>query len=240
MLSFKAVHAVQTSTPELAEVLRADNPEVAMFPNAVFELPEVRNFEDSERLTLFFGALNRGDDWAPMMPVLNEIARVVGQRLSFAVVHDQAFFDALDTPYKQFTPICDYPTYMRLLGNADIAFMPLTDTVFNRAKSDLKFIEAASCRVAALASAVVYGSAVEDGRTGLLFRDAVELRACLLRLLAYPEASRRMGDAGRAYVTQGRMLAYQVAERSAWYRSLWQRREELNEALRRRVPELFQ
>jgi hypothetical protein len=65
------------------------------------------------------------------------------------------------------------------------------------------------------------------------------LRAGLLRLLAYPEATRRMGDAARAYVASERMLAYQVAARTAWYRSLWERRDSLNEALKQRVPELF-
>jgi hypothetical protein len=35
------------------------------------------------------------------------------------------------------------------------------------------------------------------------------------------------------------MLAYQVADRAAWYRSLWQRRDQLNAALRERVPALF-
>jgi 2-polyprenyl-3-methyl-5-hydroxy-6-metoxy-1,4-benzoquinol methylase len=239
LLTFRAVHAVQTSTPVLAEVLAAENPEVGMFPNGIFELPDISNFKNPDQLTLFFGALNRSEDWAPLMPALNEVARAVGARLSFSVVHDQAFFDALDTPHKRFTPTCDYAAYMNLLGEADIAFMPLEDNVFNRAKSDLKFIEAAACRVVSLASAVVYADCIEDGKTGLIFRNAMEMRAHLLRLLAYPEASRKLGDAARHYVAQNRMLAYQVADRIAWYRSLWERRDELNEALRVRVPELF-
>ena len=45
-LSFRGVHAVQTSTPALAEVLRPRNPEVRVFPNAIRALPEVRNFAD--------------------------------------------------------------------------------------------------------------------------------------------------------------------------------------------------
>jgi glycosyltransferase involved in cell wall biosynthesis len=129
---------------------------------------------------------------------------------------------------------------MRMLGEADLAFMPLADTAFNRAKSDLKFIEAGACRVAALASPVVYGDVIEDGKTGLLFRDARELRAALLRLLADPEATRGLGDAARGYVASQRMLAYQVARRNAWYRSLWDRREDLTAALRARVPALFE
>jgi glycosyltransferase involved in cell wall biosynthesis len=117
--------------------------------------------------------------------------------------------------------------------------MPLGDSVFNRAKSDLKFIEAGAARVAALASPVVYGDVIEDGKTGLIFRNPAELRSSLLRLLAYPEATRRMADAARNYVSSRRMLAYQVDARINWYRSLWERRAELNEALKARAPELF-
>jgi hypothetical protein len=73
----------------------------------------------------------------------------------------------------------------------------------------------------------------------LLFRNAVELRSALLRLLAYPEATRKIGDAARAYVARERMLAYQVEARAAWYRSLWDRRDALNAALAARVPALF-
>jgi len=86
---------------------------------------------------------------------------------------------------------------------------------------------------------VVYAGSIEDGKTGLLFNDPLQLRAALLRLLAYPEATKRMADAARAHVAGNRMLAYQVEARSAWYRGLWERREELNAALKARVPELF-
>ncbi|MEO8716406.1 MAG: glycosyltransferase, partial [Acetobacteraceae bacterium] len=102
-------------------------------------------------------------------------------------------------------------------------------------KSDLKFIEAAACRTASLASRVVYADTVEDGRTGLLFADAEELRARLLRLVAMPELARTIADAARAYVATERMLAYQVGERIAWYRSLWERRAELTAAVGARI-----
>jgi 2-polyprenyl-3-methyl-5-hydroxy-6-metoxy-1,4-benzoquinol methylase len=239
LLTFTAVHAVQTSTPALADVLRRENPEIGMFPNGIFELPAVRNFNNPDQLTMFFGALNRQEDWAPLMPALNEVARAVGTRLKFNVMHDRAFFDALDTPHKIFTPTSDYATYLEQLGQAEIAFMPLGDTVFNHAKSDLKFIEASACRVLSLASPVVYESSIVENRTGMIFRNSNEMRAHLLRILAYPEASRRVADAARAYVAQNRMLAYQSAGRLAWYRSLWERRDELNNALRIRLPALF-
>ncbi len=239
-LTFRGVHAVQTSTRSLAAVLRQRNPEVATFPNALVALPDIRNFTDPNALTVFFGALNREQDWQPLMGAINAVAKAAGDRLRFQVVHDRGFFDALDTPHKRFTAMCEYETYMELLGACEISLMPLEDNGFNRAKSDLKFIEAGACRVAALASDVVYGETIEDGRTGLVFRDADELRAKLMRLVAMPDMARDLGDAARDYVAQHRMLAYQVAPRIAWYRSLWARRDALNAALRERlaaVPE---
>ncbi len=239
LLTFRGVHAVQTSTRPLAEALLPENPEIAVFPNGIFELPQPRNFQNPEQMTLFFGALNRQEDWAPLIGAINDVARAVGPRLKFQVLFDEAFFDALETPHKSFLPMTDYATYLRTLGEAEICFMPLSDNPFNRAKSDLKFIESAAARVAALASPVVYEGSIEDGRTGLLFNNPLQLRAALLRLLAYPEATKRMAEAARAHVAGTRMLAYQVEARSAWYRSLWARRDELNAALRARVPELF-
>jgi SAM-dependent methyltransferase len=239
LLTFKAVHALQTSTQALAGVLADQNPEIAVFENAVFEIPAPKNFQDEDQITLFFAALNRGEDWAPYMDGLNEVARAVGRRLKFVVVHDRGFFDALESDHKEFHATCDYPTYLSLLGAAEIAFMPLGDTVFNRAKSDLKFIEAAACRVVSLASPVVYAASIQDQKTGMIFRDPLELRSALLRVLAYPEAARKLADTARDYVKRQRMMAYQVQARADWYRSLWARRDELNAALAARMPALF-
>jgi hypothetical protein len=44
-----------------------------------------------------------------------------------------------------------------------------------------------------------------------------------------------MADAARRYVSEQRMLAFQVAPRIAWYRSLWDRRESLQNARRERL-----
>jgi glycosyltransferase involved in cell wall biosynthesis len=236
--NFRAMHAIQTSTEPLAVVLRRENPEIAVFPNAIHELDTPRNFTDPARLTLFFAGLNREEEWPPFLPALNAVAAVAGDRLRFHIVNDRGLFDALTTPHKQFTPLCDYATYRSLLAQCEFSFMPLTDGPFNRCKSDLKFLEAASCGVTAVASDVVYAGSIEDGRTGVLFRDAHELQQKLLHLIAQPDLARAMALAARAHVAEHRMLAYQVEQRVAWYRSLWARREALHQALLSRVPEL--
>ena len=195
-LTFRGVHAVQTSTRALAAVLRQRNPEVAVFPNALVACRRCAISPIRAALTVFFGALNREQDWQPLMGAINAVARRAGERLRFSVVHDRGFFDALETPHKRFTAMCEYDAYMDLLGACEVSLMPLEDNGFNRAKSDLKFIEAGACRVAALASDVVYGETIEDGRTGLVFRDAAELQAKLMRLVAMPDTGARPGRRG--------------------------------------------
>ena len=236
--NFRAVHAVQTTTQPLARVLGAENPNVAVFPNAVRHVQIPRNFATPGRLTMMFAGINREEEWPAYLGALNAVAALAGERLFFRIVADRGLFDALQTPHKSFTPLCDYETYQGLLATSEICFMPLADTPFNRCKSDLKFIEAASFRVAALASPTVYADVIEDGRTGLIFRDGQELQQRLARMIANPDYARALADAARQYVTGQRMLAYQVEEREAWYRSLWARRDELNQALLERVPAL--
>ncbi|WP_459674748.1 methyltransferase domain-containing protein [Acidisoma sp. 7E03] len=238
LMNFRAAHAVQTSTEVLAETLRLQNAEVAVFPNAIPELLPAANFGTPERLTLFFGAINREADWQPFMPALNAAASVLGERLQFQVVHDQRFFDALDTPHKTFTPTTDHRTYLGILAKSEINFMPLRDTPFNRAKSDLKFIESAAARAVALASPVVYENAIEDGVTGLIFRSEADLYEKIIRLVTAPDLGLHIGNAARRMVAESRMQAYGVGARIRWYRSLLERRAELTEALYARVPDL--
>lgn len=238
LMNFRAAHAVQTSTEVLAETLRLQNPEVAVFANGIAELPPIANFATPEAVTMFFGAINRQADWAPYMPALNAAATVLGSGLHFQVVHDQAFFDALETPHKTFTPTCDHRTYMELLSKSEISFMPLQDRPFNRAKSDLKFIEAAAARVVALASPTVYEQSIDDGVTGLIFRSDSDLYEKIIRLVTAPGLGVTIGNAARQSIAQTRMDAYGVAGRIAWYRSLLARRDELTRALYERVPEL--
>ena len=236
--NFRAVHAVQTSTIPLAEVLVERNPEIAVFPNAIEQLSPPRNFSNPERMTLFFGGLNRENDWPEWLGALNDVIAVVGDRLHIHVVNDAGLYEGLQTEHKSFTPLCDYETYLDLLANSEISFMPLQDNVFNRCKSDLKFLEAAAARVVALASPTVYARVIEDGRTGMIFHSVDELKQKLLFLLHNHDAARAMADQARHYVAHHRMLASQLAGRLDWYRGLWERREQLNRDLLARVPEL--
>lgn len=238
VLNFRGVHAIQTTTTGLANIFRKQNPETAIFENAISALPIAQNFQNVDRISLLFAGINREGDWRPYVESLNALSRRFDGRLNYEIVSDRLLFDALETNHKTFTPLCDYPTYRNILSRCEISFMPLSDTPFNRCKSDLKYIEAAAYRVAALASPVGYEHCIDDGESGILFRTPIEFERCLSILVANPDFARKIGDGGRRYVERSRMLSYQVRRRADWYLSLWARREALTRSLLARVPGL--
>jgi hypothetical protein len=242
-LALKGCHCVQTTTEVMAETIREFNPHVAVFPNQIAALPRRRSgpsdASSSRPLTLFFGALNREADWAPYIQSLNDVLSRHGSRVRVQAVYDRAFFDALATPYKFFEPLCPFDRYHELLGEADIAFLPLAPNRFNKHKSDLKFIECAAHEVIALASPTTYGQTITDGETGLIYHNLGEFEAHLERLLSDFDLRRRLGENARAYVARNRMLAQHFRARHAWYLSMLQRKEDLETELRARVPEIF-
>ncbi|MGL5033338.1 MAG: class I SAM-dependent methyltransferase, partial [Microcystaceae cyanobacterium] len=76
--SYRACHCIQTSTESLAAFLRTINPNVAIFSNQLAYLPPVREYDNNDQIKLFFGALNREEDWRVILPTLN---RVLGNYL---------------------------------------------------------------------------------------------------------------------------------------------------------------
>ncbi len=75
--ALRACHCLQTTNDVMAEALRPFNRNVGVFPNhvAAFRPPERRRsrIPRTDRPTIFFGALNREADWAPILPELNRV-----------------------------------------------------------------------------------------------------------------------------------------------------------------------
>ena len=125
--TFRSVHAIQVSTPELAEKVRHLNPEIKVFRNALPSLPPLPEAPPCDQgLRLFFGALNREQDWAPLMDGLNAEMRRHPDFWSCSVVHDRAFFEALELPgqRKSFVPTCSYEQYHQEMARCDVLMLP--------------------------------------------------------------------------------------------------------------------
>jgi 2-polyprenyl-3-methyl-5-hydroxy-6-metoxy-1,4-benzoquinol methylase len=237
--SYRSCHCVQTSTEPLAEFLRQYNPYVKVFPNQLAQLPQPRPEEDYEQATVFFGALNREEDWKPLMGAINQILDELGDRVSVNVLHDRQFFEALNTPHKAFAPFCSYANYQQVIRSSTVALLPLEPTRFNKMKSDLKFVECGGQGVAVLASPTVYERSLQEGKTGLLYRSVEDFGAKFRELLVSPTLRQQLGQGAYQWVAQHRLLEHHAQERAKWYFQMRDRLGELNAALKERAPELF-
>ena len=244
---FRAVSAVQTSTKYLADYLREFNPHVYLFENQLAELPPARSYdENAPQVTIFFGALNRRADWEPLMPSINAAIQEHGDRLYFRVVSDYAFYQQLRTERKSYvggtqdgSVVAPYERYVEELHSSDIALLPLNDTEFNRAKSDLKFIEAAGNGAAVLAAPTVYAATVRDGETGLIYHSPKEFAQKLDLLIRRADLRRSLAENAYRYVAEQRLLAGHLDAYILAYRELFDRREELERERLRRIEKYF-
>lgn len=251
-LSYIGTHALQVSTKPLAELMIPFNPHVAVFRNELKELPEQRKYaaeqlkrlsEGEDYVTFFFGALNRTQEWQEVMPVISAAIEKYGSKLRFKVLSDKEFYETLPTGHKEFIgnmqmfegQFVPYPVYQAALHSADISFLPLHDTAFNRAKSDLKFIESAGHGAVVLASPTVYEATVQHGRTGFIYRSPEEFGEYLDLLVQDRERRLAMAEAAYNYVREERMLSSHYLERLEWYQEMVDRRPELDREMVQRM-----
>jgi 2-polyprenyl-3-methyl-5-hydroxy-6-metoxy-1,4-benzoquinol methylase len=228
--AYRAVHAVTVSTPVLAELIGQWNPNVQIFQNAVFALPQIAPTtpKQGERIRVFFGAMNRGPDWSAIMQPLIQGVASWADRLEFVVVHDRMFFDALPERFiKTFHPTLSHSEYMKVLVSCDIALSPLNDTPFNRMKSDIKLIECYAAGVVPICSPVVYGESPIHRDIGIFAETAEDWPKTLIELCSNPDAIARHRATGLEYVRRNRMHSQQVKERELYYRWLFANRDAL-------------
>ncbi|HIK32484.1 MAG TPA: methyltransferase domain-containing protein [Oscillatoriales cyanobacterium M59_W2019_021] len=237
--TYQSCHCVQTSTEPLATFLRQHNPYVAVFPNQLGALPVPKPVNSGEQVTIFFGALNREQDWEPLMDSINRVVTKYIDRVKFYVLHDKKFFDALVTPNKTFEAFSPYPRYKDILYASDLTILPLLPTRFNSMKSDLKFLECAGHGVAVLASPVVYERSISDGETGLIYRSPEEFESKLEALIANTKLRQTLAQNAYEWVKNNRLLSQHYRQRKDWYLEMRDRLPELNAALKERIPELF-
>jgi len=102
-----------------------------------------------------------------------------------------------------------------------VGLAPLEDTDFNRCRSDVKFVEYASCFVApVLADAAPYRAHARHGDNALLFKDNHELLAILEGLHADLAAARALAERAFDYATTKRLAADHVGKRAHFYQNL--------------------
>ena len=199
------------STPCLADAMRtAGLSQVAVVENALDEetlrvaaaLRDARSREfarprDGVLITYGSGTKTHDADFREAAPALLRLLRewpdtrlrIVGE------LNLTPGFDLFGERVQKLPPT-PYAHYLRLLADSDISIAPLEPTIFNDAKSNIKFLEAAILGVPSVCSPRShFTDVIVDGENGMLAADETAWFATLSALAGDADLRRRIGQA---------------------------------------------
>jgi len=166
--------AITVSTQELADVCKAYNPKVYVLPNLIDEQlwqASAKPVVEGPLVIGFAGTATHRGDLQALMPVLFRVAEKYGDSVAFRFMGDYAPECKL-LPGFNYIPFAEsYREYGAKLPLAgfDIAVVPLKDNAFNRAKSNIKWLEYSASGIAGVyADLPPYNGCIKHGETGLL------------------------------------------------------------------------
>lgn len=204
--SIAAANVVTVTTPGLAEAYRPLARSIAILPSAWSRAqweeqkpsPPSHNRRGEEVILGWAGtATHRVDVQEMRAGVLRALEQRPQARL--VIIGDPGVYQVFKTlpaaqcTYRPGVPFAQYP---KLLAEFDILLAPLEDNAFNRAKSDLKLLEAGICGIPWVASPL---PAYRDWGVGGLFAATPdEWEGALLRLIDDAGLRQRLGAEGRA------------------------------------------
>jgi len=169
---------VQTSTTYLAEQWRSMGArKVQVFPNQLVHLQPLPELAERPFTIGWAGSPGHFADLYHVAPHLQQWLDA-HQDAHLAIMTNELAqeFIQLDPSRFQFKPFGPIESYLDFLVSIDVGIAPLLPTQYNKGRSDVKFLEYASCGVAGIYQNLEpYRQSVKHCETGLLFSTPEEL-----------------------------------------------------------------
>lgn len=162
------------------------------------------------RIGYFSGSITHNEDFDMIRPAIIRILEKY-QNTKLCLVGELDLPKELQ-PYKNriiSTPFVKWEKLPSLIASVDINLAPITLSIFNEAKSENKWTEAALVKVPTVASAVgAFSVAIEDGETGLLCKNEEDWYYALEKLVTDGDERKRLGENAYRYVVKNYITTY--------------------------------
>ncbi|MBC5684682.1 MULTISPECIES: glycosyltransferase [Ruminococcus] len=171
---------------------------------------------DHIHIGYFSGSITHNDDFNMIMPVIIELMKTY-HHLKLHIVGELELPGELNEYKEQIIqhPFVDWRKLPELIAQVDINLAPLTDTLFNAAKSENKWMEAALVQVPTIASNLgAFEECIESGETGILCSSVEDWKEALVDLIENPDKRNRIAR-NAWYVCRERWLAYKTGYKLA-------------------------
>ena len=163
---------------------------------------------DIVKIGYFSGSISHNENFELIKPAIKQLLT----KYSNVQLHIVGILDIPQDmkPFENQIVTHDYVDWDKLpalISEVDINLAPLVDSIFNRAKSEIKWIEAALVKVPTVASKIgAFSNAIVDGETGLLATDDQWFEK-LEDLVLYPELRQKIADAAYRAVLENCTLS---------------------------------
>jgi Glycosyl transferases group 1 len=220
----RTADAVQYSVPELERLYGWLNARGRVFLNQVVAPPPLHTPGASSGVSIGWGgSAGHLEDMAEIAPALLAFVAAQPSVTLHLMCSDKiwSLFDALPSDRKLRTPVGSIEEYYAFVAQLDIGIAPNRDAGFNRARSDVKFLEYAGWGAVPVVQRLApYLPSVRDGENGLLFDSTAGLISVLTRLVGDAGERQRVRSQAHAYVLRERLQAPHAAERLSFYEEL--------------------
>ena len=171
-----------TSTNQLQKELKKYQSKVLLNRNLASDelisissqfLKDYSHVSDVVKIGYFSGSISHNENFELIKPAIKQLLK----KYSNVQLHIVGILDIPKDmkPFENQIVTHDYVDWDKLpvlISEVDINLAPLVDSIFNRAKSEIKWIEAALVKVPTVASKIgAFSDVVIDGETGLLATD---------------------------------------------------------------------
>lgn len=216
--------ALQFSSPELFRKYGYLNDYAVIFENQMLSIPPERPRNLKDRVIVGWGG--SAGHLRDMANISEGLANWITGRsdAQLFIMGSESIGDLFkkipENKIKYCTP-GSLEKYYGFLSHLDIGLAPLEDTPFNRARSDIKFLEYAAHGVAPVVQATgPYLYSVRNGRTGILFTTTDGLISTLDYLVANPSERLAISVNAREYALRERNQLTRGGDRIDYYRNL--------------------
>jgi glycosyltransferase involved in cell wall biosynthesis len=191
---------ITTPTIALAKILRRFNPNVYVIPN-MLPAEEWRVRRSSRRKKVVIGWAG-SESHFKNLTILQSILPQILEEFPHVEVHLAGMWRYPFPPHKRIKALqaVEMKEYPKLLAKFDIALAPLLDSQFNRARSDLKYLEYAAVGLPVIASKVEpFTRAIKHGENGFLASSPKDWLKILRRLITQPDLRKKIGQQAKKF-----------------------------------------
>ena len=215
--TLKLCQGAITTTERLATELGKYVPEVFINRNtasermyALSERTHHREEDEEIHIGYFSGSITHNDDFQLVLPVLIRLMDA-DPRVRLCIVGELELPKELAIRKKQIItfPFMDWQQLPQAIASVDINIAPLEQSIFNEAKSENKWVEAALVKVPTVASRVgAFDRMIRDGETGFLCSTEEEWEEKLVALCRDKELREKIAEQAYEYVKENCLTIY--------------------------------